>query len=836
MERPRVWAGRGEVDLVEERPFSAMLRDLRRAAGLSQEALAERAALSPQAVGALEAGRRRIPRRETVEALAGALALDEKRAGALATAVRRAPVARLPDESHHELPPATTPLIGRENELRQLVTRLGHPTVRLLSLVGPGGVGKTCLALQVAITTSAFRDGAAWVDLSPVRDVDLVAATIAARLEVHAAGLTPLPDLLAAHLAERRLLLVLDNLEQVLLARGLVQQLLDACPGLKVLATSRVPLGLPGEHVHAVAPLPVPAAGQQDPETIAGHAAVALFVERAREVAPRLAMTDTDTVAVAAICRRLDGLPLAIELAAALVKVLPPQAMLARLIASTHTQSGALDLLTAGAWDRPDRQQTMRDTIDWSYDLLSPEEQALFRRLAVFASGCTLPAAEAVCAAPRENLDVLEGLASLLDKNLLVQLEGADTAPRVGMLETIRDYAAERLALSGERPRIQERHAAEILAIVLEAEPELGGPRQTIWLQRIDAELDNVRAVLLRSVEGEDTATGLRLSSALLNYWTIRGHFAEGRKWVDRLLAHPETNASEPASQARARAQHVAGRLAYLQGDNPRALAMFEESLALSRLLKDSDGVLSGLNDIGGAVFRLGDYARAAALYEEAMAMRRDRGETRLVAQLLNNLATSAFAQGEFAHGIELSEESLGLLRALDDRYSIAVALTNLGQASLEMGDVHGAVRACDEGLPLARELQASDAIARFLSLGGSISRQSGDFGRARRQLAEALALYRDLGARDELWRTLEELAMVALGDRQFERSALLLAAASACYEVAGTVRSPVEQATYDHCATAASAALGIHVFQAAWTRGHALSLEDAVALGGEAP
>jgi predicted ATPase/DNA-binding XRE family transcriptional regulator len=818
--------------LVVERSFGPLLRDLRLAAGLSQEALAERAALSPQAVSALEGGRRRVPRRETVEALARALRLDGESASALAAASRHGRGAAQAAASPLELPHTSAPLVGREAELGELAAWLDQPTVRLTSLVGPGGVGKTRLALQVAIDAVAgFQDGVAWVDLSPVRDTELVAATIAARLGVHPTGPTPIANLLADHIAERRLLLVLDNLEQVPAARGLVQQILDACPRLLVLATSRVPLGLPGERVYAVAPLSVPRLEQSDPETIAGHAAVALFVERALEVVPRLVMTSAVAGAIAAICRRLDGLPLAIELAAALVRLLPPQAMLDRLGGAAPIHGAALDLLGGGAWDRPDRQQTMRDTIAWSDDLLAPEERALFRRLSVFVGGCTVAAAEAVCAETEENLDVQEGLASLLDKNLLVELEGDEAEPRLGMLETIREYAAERLEQSGESPLTRERHAAYILALVLEAEPELEGPRQVMWLQRIELDLDNIRAVLRRAVAGEDIVAGLQFASALLNFWTIRGRFSEGRNWVEQLLERTAVD-GDPVSQGRARALRVSGRLAYLQGDNTEALARFEESLALYRSLKDSDGVLSGLNDVGAVMFRLGDYGRAGVLYEEALALRRERGETRLIAQLLNNLATSAFAQGDFARGIALSEESLDLLRELDDRYSIAVVLTNLGQARLEMGDFLGAAAACGEGLPVARELQASDAIARFLSLGGSIARQSGDYDQARRRLSEALALYQELGAKDELWRTLEELAFVALATKQFERSVLLLAGAAVCYDLAGTLRSAAEQVAYDDGITAASSVLGAEKFHAAWAQGHSLSLEDVLALG----
>ena len=814
---------------MDEHSFGALLRDFRLAAGLSQEALAGRADISTQAVSALEGGRRRVPRRETVELLTGALGLDREQAAALTAAIRRDRVSAPAVVSLDALPVPGGALLGREAELRELAGLLGQAAMRLLALVGPGGVGKTRLALQVAHETAAsFPEGAVWVDLSSVRDAELVAGTIATRLGVRPAGLTPLATLLLAYLAERRLLLVLDNLEQVLQARGLVQQILDGCPGVRVLATSRVPLGLDGEQIYTVAPLALPPPGQRDPSSIAGHAAVALFVERAREVAPRLMMTAAAMAAIAAVCRRLDGLPLAIELAAALVKLLPPQAMLASLIAGTPAHGGSLNLLTGGAWDRPDRQQTMRDTIAWSHDLLGPDEQRVFRRLAVFAGGCTVAAAAVVCAGPEDDLDVFEILASLLDKSLLIQLEGDHATPRVGMLETNRDYAIERLALSEDGPAVRERHARYFLDLALEAEPELIGPHQSAWLQGVELELDNIRAVLLRSVEGTDTTSGLRLASALLTFWTIRGRFSEGRTWLERLLEHVKASGESPMPE-RAQALHVAGRLAYQQSDNARALAMFEESLALFRLLGDSDGILSALNDVGGVVVRLGDHERAAVHYGAALALRRERGETRQVAHLLNNIASSAFVQEDYARAVAMFEESLDLLRGLDDRYSVAVVLSNISQARLELDDTMGAAAACEEGLPMARELQAHDTVARFLTLGGSIARRCGEYEPARMQLVEALIINKDLGVGDELWRTLEELAMVALDAGRVERSAVLLGAVVACYELAGDVRSAAELATYDRCITAAVAALGAAAFQLAWERGRAFSLDDAV-------
>ena len=494
--------------------FGALLKHSRRAAGLTQEQLAERADLSPQAVGALERGRRGAPRGETVDALTRALGLDPEQAAALTEALRHDRAARPRLTPPLGVLPPTAPLLGRAQELLEVTALLRGPEARLLVLTGPGGVGKTRLALQAAIEVApapAFADGVVWVDLSPVHDPEVVAATVAARLGVREVVGTSQAEQLIAYLADRRLLLVLDNLEQLLPARELVQRLLDACPGVRALGTSRVPLGLPSERVYAVAPLPVPPPEERDPLVIGAHAAVTLFLERARLVAPRLAVTAAAAVAVASVCRRVDGLPLAIELAAALVKLLPPQAMAARLDAAASAHGGALDLLGAGSWDRPDRQQTMRAVIAWSCNLLGPDERALFRRLSVFSGGCTPEAAAAVCATPGVDPHVTEGLASLLDTSLLATRAASTAEPRAAMLETIREYAAEQLTLSGEAPQLRERHAAYFLALAQRAEPHLEGPQQALWLERIEADLDNVRAALRRSCEGEDVASGLAL-------------------------------------------------------------------------------------------------------------------------------------------------------------------------------------------------------------------------------------------------------------------------------------------------------------------------------------
>lgn len=480
--------------------FGALLKRYRVAAGLTQEGLAERAGLSAKAISALERGARQVPRRDTVQLLADALALAGPERDALEATVRRrlgpAHAAPLP-----ALPAPLTPLVGRAQAEADVARLLHRPEVRLLTLTGPAGVGKTRLALQVAWDLGAtYPDGVAFVALAALRDPALVLPTIARTLGLRDAGGRPLDKTLLAALRDRSLLLVLDNLEQVLVAGPAIAEVVAACPGVTVLATSRARLRVRGEHEYPVPPLALPASGADD-QGVAGVAAVALFVQRARALQPDFVLTTATATPVAEICRRLDGLPLALELAATRIKVLPPRALLARL-------GQRLILLTDGPRDAPPHQRTLRATLAWSYDLLTPDQQALFRQLAVFVGGCTLETAEAVCA-PDDGPDrppLLDGLAQLVDQSLLVVDRGAavedgdrgadSVEPRYGMLETLREYGLEALAARGETDVVHRRHALHYLALVEAALPWLTGPHQVAWFARLEREHDNVRAAL----------------------------------------------------------------------------------------------------------------------------------------------------------------------------------------------------------------------------------------------------------------------------------------------------------------------------------------------------
>jgi predicted ATPase/class 3 adenylate cyclase len=733
-------------------------------------------------------------------------------------------------ETHtNNLPLQTTPLIGREREVEAVCGLLRSPETRLLTLLGPGGTGKTRVGLQVAAElVDDFEDGVFFVPIAAITDPALVAPTIARALGLSEGGSQSPEELLEGYLRDRQTLLLLDNLEQVIEATPVVDGLLSTAAGLKILATSRTPLGLYGEYEFPIPPLSLPDPESLPPlENLTEYEAVRLFVERARAVRPDFSLAEDNAPAVVEICERLDGLPLAIELAAARIKLLPPQVLLDRL-------GNRLKILTGGARNLPERQRTLRNAIEWSYELLDEDEKMLFGRLGVFSSGATLEAMEAVCDA-RGDLptDVFEGASSLLDKSLLRQEEGAGGEPRFVMLETIHEFANAMLEGSGEAEAVRRVHAEYFLALAEEAEPMLWGAEDAAWLERLEQEHDNMRAALSWAIEHEEGELALRVGGALRWFWYMEGYYSEGRRWLEVALGK-----EGPASaEARIKALAGVGFLAVDQGDLDRAEAAADEGLELSTQAGSSSLGTADFKNILGELARLrGEHQRAARLVQDSLALHQEAGDKPGIAWSLGNLANVAGDRGDHERAKQLYEEGLALSRRLGSAELLGAYLISLGSESLLEGEPERAIALNEEAAELFRKRGRRGGLQHILDNLGRATLLRGDYERAETLHKESLRVSQDLGDKLVASDSVEGLACTAGAQGEAERSAILFGAAEGLREAEGYQQAPRDRSLREPYLAAAHAQIGEATWSAAWEKGRSMEFEDAVVYALEKP
>jgi predicted ATPase/DNA-binding winged helix-turn-helix (wHTH) protein len=708
----------------------------------------------------------------------------------------------------HDLPNPRTSLVGREQHVTEVAELLLREDVRLLSLTGPGGAGKTRLAIAVAAAIAErFTAGVQFVSLASITDPNLVATTLADALEVQQLGHRTVPQLIGDQLRDSGpFLLLLDNFEQVLPAAGVVAETLEACPSLKILVTSRSCLRIYGEQEFPVTPL-------------AQNSAVELFAQRAAAVWPDFAIAAEDVPVVQEICSRLDGLPLAIELAAARTKVLSPRAILDRL-------QSRLQLLTGGARDLPERQQTLRKTVDWSHGLLNEGERKLFRRLSVLAGGCTLEAAEAVCDTGRDlGIDLFEGLSSLVDKNLIQRVDRAEAEPRFAMLETIREYAQERLSESSEEFGTRRAQAAYCLVLAEEGNPELSSADRARWLAQCDAEIDNFRFALDWLFQTLDLDWGLRLCVALFRFWDMREHVTEGRVRLETVLRL----AGDGHSKERARVAHFAGALATTQGDYPAAERFLEQSLSLYEELGDQSGIAASLNALAVSARDRGDYAAAQSNFERSLACWRLLPDRLAIARCLHNLANVVKVRGDYARARWALREATDIFEELGDRSGAAWSMNQQGDIAREQGDVAAARNLYQRALAAFKEAGDPWGCARSLTDLGYIDCEHGDHSAAQAAYREALEIFSGLGHRRGIARTLEGYACLALARGQAARALTLAAAAAHLRQLISAPLTQAEQLKLDGMLFPAWESLSEREGKGAWEEGAGMSLEKAI-------
>jgi predicted ATPase/serine/threonine protein kinase len=719
------------------------------------------------------------------------------------------------------IPVQRTRFVGQDNEIAAAKELLLRQDVRLVTVTGPGGIGKTRLAVEVASgLAERFPGGVYFVPLSPVSDPGLIASVIVQTLGIREAGGQSPLEILRRFLQDsvrEPMLLVLDNFEHLMQAAPTVAELLAMAPNLKILVTSRAALHIYGEHEFPVPPLALPDL-QSVPsiEVLSRFPAVALFVQRAVAAKPDFELDAQNATAIIEICTRLDGLPLAIELAAARVKVLSPAAMRTRL-------ASRLQLLTGGARDLPQRQQTLRAAIDWSYDLLSAAEQKLFQRLSVFVGGCTLEAVEAVCNTKLDlDLDLLDGMASMVDKSLLQKVEQANAESRFVMLETIREYAREKLQATSEEAPTRRAHAAYCL--VMAEEEETNG---TDWLERFSSEHNNFRAALEWLTETGDADWGLRLGAALFRFWEAREYLAEGRDRLGKLLKMP---AAAAPTKSRGRALFAAGVLAGEQRDYASAGLLMKQSLEIARQLGDKQAVAVSLNALAVHARDQGNLAEAHTLFQESLVMWRELHDLTAMARTLSNLASVLKLQGEFEHAGALYTECLAIFEALEDRPGVAWSLNYQGDVAREQGDLAGARGLYEQALAIFREVGDRWGIAGTLADLGTLSREERDGLAAQALYRESLKIFQELEHKRGTARLLECFACSAAAQSQAERSLRLAGAAAALRQNIGAPLTPAEQTKLEAILDPARQSLSNTASAMAWLEGWDMPVEKAVA------
>jgi predicted ATPase/DNA-binding CsgD family transcriptional regulator len=770
--------------------------------------------------------------------------------------------------ARHNLPSPLTSLIGREQEVAAACAFLRQPEVRLLTLSGMGGIGKTCLGLQIAtILFHDFAYGVCFVSLVPISNPDLVIPAIAQTLGLREVGDQPFIDQLVDFLREKELLLFLDNFEQVIDAAPALTDLLRKCPSLKMLVTSREVLHIRAELEFPVLPLAIPDLSHPlDPVSVLEHAAVALFLQRAQSFSPDFQITTANVVTIAEICTWLDGLPLALELAAAHIKLLSPQTLLERL-------EHRFQVLTHGARDSHIRQQTLRNTIQWSYDLLNAWEQRLFRQLSVFIGGFTLQAAESICAFLDDEANtesVLEGVSSLVNKSMLHSRQQEGEEPRLVMLETMREYGIECLAASCEMKVTRQSHAFYYTMLAEEAEQHLRGTKQSLWLERLEQEHDNLRAALRFLLEqgelGQSMELALRLGGALTQFWVLHGHFSEGRTFMERALV----SSRGITASVHLKALEATMYLALNQGDFEAAKKFGEESLAMGRKLGHKSYNSSILSSLGFVFMVRGDLNKACSLNSEAVLFAREVGDKSLIANRLHEMAFVSLERGEYSNACDMYEECLGIFRELGDKVGIAASLHQLALALfLSLNDQKRVHSLLDESLSLWNELDSRNGMAIWSYLAGLVALFECDITHARALLEGSVALYKEVGdcwhsarslsalARVELFQrnyalaqilheehmklcreigykniasAMEGLASVVMGQGQPAWAAQILGAAEKLRETIGAPLPPVESVAYKQSVTAARKLLGSQVFASAWDSGRTMTPEQALA------